>query len=103
MFNREKGILKKLKQYIFIRKKVIYLLIVLFTITKNVIMKRRTLNELRQTKDSHYVVPNYRKKDPNKAVFEKYIQYMREEHRLSQVSLKNFLLYLDRNNFQITQ
>ncbi len=66
-------------------------------------MKRRTLNELRQTKDSHYVVPNYRKKDSNKAVFEKYIQYMREEHRLSQVSLKNFLLYLDRNNFQIKQ
>lgn len=66
-------------------------------------LTRHTLNELRQTKDSFYEVPKTREMNSNYAVIEGYLRHMREEQRTSQVSLKNFLVYLERNDLQIVK
>ncbi|MCR9172329.1 MAG: hypothetical protein NXI10_07565 [bacterium] len=66
-------------------------------------VKRRTLNELRQTKDVVYKVPGTSNGSSNYSVIEGYLRHMREEQRTSQVSLKNFLVYLERNDLQIVK
>ncbi len=65
--------------------------------------KRRTLNELRQTKDSHYVNPKMTVTHDNFSVLEAYLKYMREEQRASQISLKNFMHYMERNELHIVK
>lgn len=64
-------------------------------------IKKRTLDELRQTKDSYYVVPRTVSRYSNSSILDNYVRHMRDEQRDSQISLKNFLLYLERNDFQI--
>ena len=65
-------------------------------------IKRRTMNELRQTKDVYYVTPRTTQKETNDSILESYINYMRSEKRSSQISVKNFLIYLNANNLRIT-
>ncbi len=65
--------------------------------------KRRTLNELRQTKDSFYKAPTTQTSNSNHSVIEGYLNHMRAEERTSQVSLKNFLVYLERNDLRIVK
>ena len=65
--------------------------------------KRTSLNELRQTKDSFYEVPTARAPTSNYSIIEGYLRHMREEQRTSQVSLKNFLVYMERNHLQIVK
>ena len=66
-------------------------------------VKQRTLNELRQTKDSHYVAPRHKRRDLNSEVVDDYIRKMKADDRLSQVSVVNFLYYLAQNNLKIVQ
>jgi len=66
-------------------------------------IKKRTLNELRQTKDCHYVVPNYDRENLSTTVAQDYIQKMREDDRLSQISIVNFVQYLAKNNLRIVK
>jgi hypothetical protein len=66
-------------------------------------IKRRTLNELRQTKDSFYVTSSNRSTGANASVIEGYLSHMREEQRTSQVSLKNFLIYMEQNGLHIVK
>ena len=65
--------------------------------------KRRTLNELRQTKDSHYVSPYTTSSEDNLSVVEAYLTYMRTEKRMAQASIKNFLGYLEANDMRIVK
>lgn len=62
--------------------------------------KKRTLNELRQTKDSHYTPPAY-KQPKNEDIIEEYIRFMKSEGRISQISVINFKYYLKQNNMVI--
>ena len=62
--------------------------------------KKRTLNELRQTKDSHYTPPAY-KQTKNEDIIEEYIRFMKNEGRISQISVINFKYYLQQNNMEI--
>ena len=62
--------------------------------------KKRTLNELRQTKDSHYTPPEYKQKK-SEDIIEEYIRFMKNEGRISQISVINFKYYLKQNNMVI--
>lgn len=64
-------------------------------------IKRRTLNELRQTKDSHYANPLLKSEESNSSVIEGYLNFMRQENRISQASVQNFLMYLNKNDLRI--
>lgn len=64
-------------------------------------IKKRTLNEYRQTKDSIYNTPKSENKISNYTVLESYVSYMKSENRMSQASIKNFLIYLDKNDLRI--
>lgn len=66
-------------------------------------IKKRTLNELRQTKDSHYAVPRYGKENLNSTVVQDYIKKMKEDDRMSQISIVNFVQYLTNNNLRIVK
>jgi len=66
-------------------------------------IKKRTLNELRQTKDSHYAVPRYEKENLNSTVAQEYIKKMKEDDRMSQISIANFVQYLTKNNLRIVK
>lgn len=66
-------------------------------------IKKRTLNELRQTKDCHYVVPNYDRENLSTTVAQDYIKKMKEDDRLSQISIVNFVQYLAKNNLRIVK
>ena len=66
-------------------------------------IKKRTLNELRQTKDCHYTVPGYQKENVNAKVVQEYIKKMKDDDRIAQVSIVNFVQYLSNNNFRIVK
>lgn len=66
-------------------------------------IKKRTLNEYRQTKDSIYKAPQAETNISNHTVLERYISYMKSENRMSQASIKNFLMYLEKNDLRITK
>ncbi len=66
-------------------------------------IKKRTLNELRQTKDCYYSFSGYEKKTRNSAVAQEYIKIMKEEDRTSQISVVNFIQYLTKNNLWIVK
>ena len=66
-------------------------------------IKKRTLNELRQTKDCHYAVPRHDKENLNSTVVQDYIKKMKEDDRMSQVSIVNFVQYLTNNNLRIVK
>ena len=64
-------------------------------------IKKRTLNELRQTKDSHYVTPKTHTPLQTEDIIAQYISFMKNEGRIAQASLINFKYYLEKNNFSI--
>jgi hypothetical protein len=66
-------------------------------------IKKRTLNELRQTKDSHYVVRSSEPANFNDAFAQDYINKMKEDGRVAQISVANFIHYLTKNNLRIIQ
>lgn len=66
-------------------------------------IRKRTLNELRQTKDCHYSVPRYEKENLNSTVMQDYIKIMKEDDRMSQISISNFVQYLTKNNLKIVK
>ena len=64
-------------------------------------IKKRTLNQLRQTKDCYYQVSGNEKKYLNSEVAQDYIKIMKEDDRTSQISVINFVQYLTNNNLRI--
>ena len=66
-------------------------------------IKKRTLNELRQTKDCHYVVSGYEKENLNPKIALEYIKKMKEDDRTSQISVVNFVQYLTNNDLRIVK
>ena len=66
-------------------------------------IKKRTLNELRQTKDCHYVVPKQERENLSSTVAQDYIQRMKDDDRASQISIVNFVQYLTKNNLRIVK
>jgi hypothetical protein len=65
--------------------------------------KKRTLNELRQTKDSYYVVPDSQKKDMAEEVITTYLSHSKSASNISIENYKEFLIFLDLNRCKITQ
>ena len=66
-------------------------------------IKKRTLNQLRQTKDCYYKVSGNEKKYHNAEVAQDYIKIMKEDDRTSQISVINFIQYLTNNNLRIVK
>ena len=66
-------------------------------------IKKRTLNELRQTKDCHYAVFGYEKENLNPKIALEYIKKMKEDDRTSQISVVNFVQYLTNNDLRIVK
>lgn len=66
-------------------------------------IKKRTLNELRQTKDCHYAVSGYEKENLNPKIALEYIKKMKEDDRTSQISVVNFVQYLTNNDLRIVK
>lgn len=66
-------------------------------------IKKRTLNELRQTKDCHYVNPQKSISNRKEDIIDQYIDYMKSEGRISQASLVNFKYYMERNNLSFVK
>ena len=66
-------------------------------------IKKRTLNELRQTKDCYYQISGYENKYLNSEVAQDYIKIMKEDDRASKISVINFIQYLSNNNLRIVK
>ena len=62
-------------------------------------IKKRSLNELRQTKDTHYIVPNEEKSSIAEEALVSFFE--RNETSINLNNLKNFLGFLDENNYKI--
>ena len=65
--------------------------------------KKRTLNEIRQTKDSYYVVPVSPKKNMAEEVITSYLKHAESEGNISIENYREFLEFLDLNRYKITQ
>lgn len=65
--------------------------------------KKRTLNEIRQTKDSYYVVPDSPKKNMAEEVITSYLKHALYEDNISIENYREFLEFLDLNRYKITQ
>ena len=61
--------------------------------------KKRSLNELRQTKDTHYIVPKVEKSSIAEEVLVSFFE--RNETSITINNLKKFLCFLDENNYKI--
>lgn len=66
-------------------------------------VKPRTLNELRQTKDSHYVAPQTEYETTIQRVFEEYFHYIKSMSGKNETSLSSFKNYLSENKFRIVK
>jgi hypothetical protein len=64
-------------------------------------IKKRSLNELRQTKDTHYVVPALKKSSVAEEAFIRFFE--RNETSIDLKNLKTFLEFLDSNNYKINK
>ena len=64
-------------------------------------VKKRSLNEIRQTKDSYYKTPSFSEENNNEDYFIQYINFMKSEGRIAQASVINFKNYLENNNLII--
>jgi phage pi2 protein 07 len=62
-------------------------------------LKTRSLNELRQTKDAHYVVPKVNKKNRAEEALQAFIQ--KNDHNVIGLQLKEFIEFLDAHNYKI--
>tara|TARA_B100000524_G_scaffold118486_1_gene58110 strand:- start:1374 stop:1586 length:213 start_codon:yes stop_codon:yes gene_type:complete len=65
--------------------------------------KKRTLNEIRQTKDSYYVVPDSQKKNMAEEVITSYLKHAESEGNISIENYREFLAFLNLNRYKITQ
>ena len=65
--------------------------------------KKRTLNEIRQTKDSYYVVPDSPKKNTAEEVITSYLKHTESEGNISIENYREFLAFLNLNRYKITQ
>lgn len=66
-------------------------------------VKKRSINEIRQTKDSIYRSPYQNIASKNEEVFNKYINIMLDENNASMISLKNFAKFLSKNGYIISK
>ena len=62
-------------------------------------IKTRSLNELRQTKDAHYVVPKVGKKNRAEEALKAFIQ--KSDDTVIGLQLKEFIDFLDAHNYKI--
>ena len=64
-------------------------------------LKKRSLNELRQTKDTYYVVPKIKRTTVAEQAFKEYFQNGGNEIHPNNIS--NFLTFLKENKFKISK
>lgn len=65
--------------------------------------KKRTLDEIRQTKDSIYKAPHQLLEAENDPFFKEYLDHMQEENCIDKVSIHNFSIYLSKKGYKITK
>jgi len=65
--------------------------------------KKRSLNEIRQTKDSFYEVPNLNKKCVAEEVIEAYLNHSGAPNEISKENVNDFIKFLNMNRYKITQ
>lgn len=65
--------------------------------------KKRSLNEIRQTKDSFYVVPKTKKKNMTEKVVKDYFGESNDSIAITKENLNDFISFLNINRYQITR
>ena len=65
--------------------------------------KKRSLNEIRQTKDSHYVVPQAVKKCLSEKVLDDYFNYESSTSAITKDNYSDFIKFLSLYRYKITK
>jgi len=65
--------------------------------------KKRSLNEIRQTKDCFYEVPNLNKKGIAEEVLGAYFSHPSAPKQISKENINDFIKFLKINRYKITQ
>ena len=63
--------------------------------------KKRSLNEIRQTKDTYYVAPNWNTNNTTNQVFESYFSSLNNE--INSKNYQKFLSFLQERGYKISK
>ena len=61
--------------------------------------KKRTLNEIRQTKDSYYVVPKLKKQDNSQKLFSEFFS----SNNINSTNYLEFISFINEKGYQIVK
>ena len=68
----------------------------------NMQVKKRTMNELRQTKDCHYVSPRYELKNMSNRILDEYYSTQNPRSK-DKLELNSFIHFLQVNDYKIVK